>query len=138
MDSFDQIPDPLLLQIFNSVSDVKSLALCRAVSRRFNTLVPQSESLVLRVDRVVSPDGSDADLESLLLFFLKSLFKSLHALVSPKLLTVRRELDIETTSNPTRILRGFERIRQLDIELPAGDFKLDNYTVVRYRSIILS
>ncbi|KAJ0086573.1 hypothetical protein Patl1_08503 [Pistacia atlantica] len=36
MDGFDQLPDSLILLIFNSVSDIKSLIRCRAVSKRFN------------------------------------------------------------------------------------------------------
>lgn len=128
MDYFDRIPDPLILQIFSCVSDVKTLARCRAVSRRFNSLVPQSQSLLLRVDRVVS----ESDLDSLLfLSFLRTLFKSLlSTFLSPKAFTL--PISDEAPTNPARILRGFDRIQELDIELPAGDLRLEKGTVVRY------
>ncbi|OWM79939.1 F-box protein At1g22220-like [Punica granatum] len=132
MDYFDWIPDPLILQIFNSVSDVKTLARCRAVSRRFSSLVPQSDSLLLRVDRVVS----ESDLDSLLLLsFLKTLFKSLlSTFLSPKAFALPSSDNDSAPNSPARILRGFDRIRELDIELPAGDLRLEKGTVVRYKA----
>lgn len=128
MDLFDQIPDPLILQIFDSIPDVKTLARCRTVCRRFDSLVPQCQSLVLRVDRVVS----ESDLDSLVfLSFLKTLFKSLLSkFLSPKAFTFPSNDGVLTS--PPLILRGFDRIRELDIEFPAGDLKLENGTVVRY------
>ncbi|KAK2984662.1 hypothetical protein RJ640_006645 [Escallonia rubra] len=132
-DHFDRLPDPLLLLIFNATSDIKTLIRCRAVSRRFNALVPQSDSLVLRVDRVISPAEPDDDDggESFFLALLRSVFKSLHELVSPKHCqghTARPQ------NSPTRILRGFERIRELEIELPTGDLKLEKGASIRWRA----
>ncbi|MFS7930078.1 putative F-box domain-containing protein [Helianthus anomalus] len=49
-DDFDRLPDPIFLTIFNYISDIKTLIRCRSVSRRFNSLVPHSDSLLLRVD----------------------------------------------------------------------------------------
>ncbi|CAN1345541.1 F-box protein AUF1 [Linum perenne] len=60
-DCFDRLPDPIVLIIFNRISDVKTLILCRSVSKRFNSLVPQTEWLCLRVDRVISSTSSDDD-----------------------------------------------------------------------------
>lgn len=90
--------------------------------------MPQSHSLLLRVDRVVS----DSDLDPLLLLsFLKTLFKSLlSTFLSPKSFTFPS--NDEAPTNPARILRGFDRIRELDIELPAGDLRLEKGTLVRY------
>ncbi|KAK4751788.1 hypothetical protein SAY87_020586 [Trapa incisa] len=131
MDYFDQIPDPLIIQILCSISDVKTLARCRAVSRRFNSLVPQCDSLLLRVDKVVS----DSDFGSILFFsFFRSLFNSLisnfltlkaFALPGPE----------KAPASPARILRGFDRIQELDIELPAGELRFEKGTVVRYKAV---
>jgi|UniRef100_A0A2N9EYB1 hypothetical protein len=135
MDGFDLIPDSLILTIFNSLSDVKTLIRCRAVSKRFNSLVPQTESLILKVDCVISPESGESD--SPLLFFFKSFFKSLHNLIlislSPKLHAAHTR-PTGSQNSPTQILRGFERIRTLEIELPSGDLKLDRNAVVRWRA----
>ncbi|KAK4745192.1 hypothetical protein SAY87_011504 [Trapa incisa] len=130
MDYFDQIPDPLIIQIFGCISDVKTLSRCRAVCRRFNFLVQQSESLLLRVDKVVS----DSDLDSLFFFsFLRTLFKSiLSTFLCPKAFTLPATDD--APASPARILRAFYRIQELDIELPAGDLRLEKGTVVRYKA----
>ncbi|XP_052179584.1 F-box protein At5g46170-like [Diospyros lotus] len=56
MDHFDRLPDSLLLLIFNRIGDVKALGRCGVVSRRFHSLLPQVENVVVRVDCVISDD----------------------------------------------------------------------------------
>lgn len=60
VDHFDRLPDSLLLLVFNKIGDVKALGRCCVVSRRFHTLVPQVENVVVRVDCVISDDDSSA------------------------------------------------------------------------------
>ncbi|MQL87699.1 hypothetical protein Taro_020250 [Colocasia esculenta] len=59
-DHFDRVPDALLLAIFNALRDVKSLGRCCAVSRRFRLLALQAESVLVRVDCVVSSSSSSS------------------------------------------------------------------------------
>ncbi|KAJ6681774.1 hypothetical protein OIU74_020106 [Salix koriyanagi] len=127
MDSFDRLPDSLILIVFNSISDIKALIRCRSVSKRFNSLVPQTESLSLKVDCVISPE-SDSD--SLFTFF-KSLLKSIHDLFNPDTKPTARN---QTQNSPARILSQFHRIRDLQIELPAGDLKLEKGAVIKWRA----
>ncbi|KAK8495555.1 hypothetical protein V6N13_092975 [Hibiscus sabdariffa] len=56
IDHFDRLPDSILLLIFNKIGDVKALGRCCLVSRRFHSLVPQVENVVVRVDCVISDD----------------------------------------------------------------------------------
>lgn len=63
MDYFDNLPDPLILVIFNKVGNVKALGRCCVVSRRFRSLVPQVENVVVRVDCVISDDDDDDDVD---------------------------------------------------------------------------
>lgn len=128
-DGFDRLPDPLILLIFNNISDIKTLIRCRAVSRRFNSLVPQSDSLLLKVDRVISSSESD-DGDSLVVSFLRSIVKSLHDLISPKPLHITSR----SQNSPAQILRGFERIRELEIELPSGDLRLEKGAAIRWKA----
>lgn len=128
MDGFDLLPDSIILLIFNSVADVKSLIRCRSVSKRFNSLVPQTESLLLRVDRVISPES---DHQPLFLTFLKSLLKSIHDLFNSDLKSASAGLTL-TQNSPAQILSQFHRIRNLQIELPAGDLRLDRGIAVRW------
>ncbi|KAG2699141.1 hypothetical protein I3760_07G178700 [Carya illinoinensis] len=129
MDGFDRIPDALVLFIFNSVSDIKTLIRCRAVSKRFNSLVPHTESLLLKVDRVVSSESGNTD--AALLTFLRSILKSLHNLLSPKPHPIQTR---SLPNSPAEILRGFEKIKNLEIELPSGDLKLEKKAVVMWRA----
>lgn len=130
MDHFDQLPDALILLIFNSVSDVKTLIRCRSVSKRFNSLVTQTESLSLRVDRVISPD-SDSD--SLFVTFLKVFLKSLQDLLTNT--TSKPQTRPQQTQNsPAEILSQFLRIKNLQIELPGGDLNLDKGVTVKWRA----
>lgn len=126
MDAFDRLPDSLLLQIFNAVSDVKTLIRCRSLCRRFNSLVPETSSLLLRIDRVISSE-SEADSESLLLSFIKSLL----GLLFPTPAAGPRQ---STQTSPAHILSRFRSIRELRIELPSGDLSLEKGTTVRWRA----
>ncbi|XP_074558054.1 F-box protein At5g46170-like [Curcuma longa] len=58
IDHFDQLPDSVLLLIFNLVGDIKQLVRCCVVSRRFLAVVPLVDDVVLRVDCAISDDAS--------------------------------------------------------------------------------
>ncbi|OWM85494.1 F-box protein At5g46170-like [Punica granatum] len=60
VDHFDRLPDSLLLLVFNKIADVKALGRCCAVSRRFHSLVPQVDNVLVRVDCVISDDDSSS------------------------------------------------------------------------------
>ncbi|KAL6962703.1 hypothetical protein U1Q18_037662 [Sarracenia purpurea var. burkii] len=128
-DGFDRVPDSLVLLIFNQISDIKTLIRCRAVSKRFNALVPQADTLLLKVDRVVSAGELDED-DSFLVTLFRSIFKPLYDLVSPKPLPD----PTRSQKSPAQILRGFERIQELEIELPSGDLRLDKGALIRWRA----
>ncbi|KAL8523464.1 hypothetical protein ACS0TY_013427 [Phlomoides rotata] len=125
-DLFDLLPDPIFLLILNRVSDIKTLLRCRSVSKRFNSLVPQADSLLLIVDRVISADSGGVS-------FLSSLFKSLltsfHQLVS---LSPSPENPTRLPNSPSQILRGFDAITNLRIQLPAGDLRLGKGTTIKW------
>ncbi|CAN4122217.1 unnamed protein product [Withania somnifera] len=126
-DGFDRIPNPLIHLIFNQISDIKTLIHYRSVSKRFNSLVPQANSLLLRVDLVISVTDFEDDDNSFLIAFLRSVIKSLHHLVSPS-----KALPNPTRSQnlPSQILREFEKIWNLHIELPSGDLRLEKGTTI--------
>ncbi|KAM0872485.1 hypothetical protein ACQ4PT_038696 [Festuca glaucescens] len=63
-DHFDDLPDPLLLVIFNRIGDVKALGRCALVSRRFHALVPLVDSVLVRVDCVIPDDPASSSLSS--------------------------------------------------------------------------
>ncbi|KAK4352417.1 hypothetical protein RND71_027935 [Anisodus tanguticus] len=128
-DGFYRIPDPIIHLIFNQISDIKTLIRCRSVSKRFNSLVPQADSLLLRVDRVIS--ATDSDVDSFLIALLRSIIKSLHHLVSPSKALPNLTL---SQNSPTQILREFEMIRNLQIELPSGDLRLEKGTTIRWKA----
>ncbi|CAI9116328.1 OLC1v1017443C1 [Oldenlandia corymbosa var. corymbosa] len=133
-DGFDCIPDPIALLIFSKISDIKTLLRCRAVSKRFNSLVPQVDSLLLRVDRVISAtDSDDDDGDSFFLTFLRSIVKSFHNLISPNKQTVFAH-QTRAQNSPAQILRGFESIRSLQIELPSGDLRLEKGTTIKWKA----
>jgi hypothetical protein len=55
-DHFDRLPDALLLVIFNRIGDVKALGRCSLVSRRFHELFPLVDSILVRVDCVITDE----------------------------------------------------------------------------------
>ncbi|THU52320.1 hypothetical protein C4D60_Mb10t02760 [Musa balbisiana] len=58
IDHFDRLPDSVLLLVFNRVGDVKDLGRCCVVCSRFHSLVRLVDSVLVRVDCVISDDPS--------------------------------------------------------------------------------
>ncbi|KAL7154705.1 hypothetical protein ABFS83_03G019200 [Erythranthe nasuta] len=135
-DFFDLLPDPIFLLILNRVSDIKTLLRCRSVSKRFNSAVLQADSLLLRVDRVISSSDED-DGVSFFSALFKSLLTSLHHLVSPPP-TGKQPPENPTSAappppnSPSQILRSFDAIASLRIELPSGDLRLEKGTSIKW------
>ncbi|CAL9184991.1 unnamed protein product [Musa hybrid cultivar] len=144
-DHFDQIPDSLVLLIFNKVADIRSLSRCLAVSKRFNILVPQVHDVYVRIDRVVSVDGDAeealtlsspkprnllAHLLKLMLFAILKPFQHLqnfsagHKPLLPHL----------SHHSPAQVLKKFTHVRNLRIELPAGDVGTEDGVFLKWRA----
>ncbi|CAI9113121.1 OLC1v1013663C1 [Oldenlandia corymbosa var. corymbosa] len=179
MDHFDPLPDSLLLLIFNKIGDVKALGRCCVVSKRFHSLVPQVENVVVRVDCVISDDdpssssssssGSSSaaaannpaassssasaagdNSRSFLRLFLSSILKPIQSLTQ-YINSNKRSIsslshgcggnDDEdadhnsvTHHSPTQVLRNFNEIKFLRIELPSGELGIDDGVLLKWRA----
>lgn len=146
-DQFDRIPDPLLLLIFNKLADVRALGRCAAVCRRFNALVPLVHDVYVKIDRVVTVDG-DSDAEGLNLssgpkprnlfshFFkviLYNIFKPFHHLRNTGAGN-RPLLPQLSHHSPAQVLKNFTHVRNLRIELPAGDVGTEDGVLLKWRA----
>ncbi|KAG6527439.1 F-box protein At5g46170-like [Zingiber officinale] len=143
-DYFDQIPDSLLLLIFNKLADARSLGRCSAVSKRFNSLVPLVHDLFVKIDRVVPVDG-DCDFASLSSPKPSNIFAHLLKLI---LLTILRPFHHLLSTNgrnkplfpqvshhsPSRVLKNFTQVHNLRIELPAGDVGKEDGVFLKWRA----
>lgn len=168
VDHFDRLPDSLLLLVFNKIADVKALGRCCVVSRRFHYLVPQVDTVLVRVDCVISDDDSSSPTSAdksrnpictLFRAVLGNIVKPLQALgqfLGPKRasasgpasaaqlgsssLAVGSDDDGEldqggvTHHSPTQVLKNFNEIRFLRIELPSGELGIDDGILLKWRA----
>ncbi|XP_074269576.1 F-box protein At4g18380-like [Silene latifolia] len=165
LDHFDAIPDSLLMLIFNKIGDVKALGRCGVVSRRFHSLVPQVENVVVRVDCVISDDDSTSSSSSsstssdkprshfanlVRVVFGNFFFKPILALgqlignkrLCPPSAVVNAGVDgIDgggdggvTHHSPTQVLKNFNEIKFLRIELPSGELGIDDGVLLKWRA----
>ncbi|OMO70324.1 hypothetical protein CCACVL1_18984 [Corchorus capsularis] len=171
IDHFDRLPDSLLLLVFNKIGDVKALGRCCVVSRRFHSLVPQVENVVVRVDCVISdddcsPSSSSSDksraagpFSSLVRLVFGGIVKPLQALgqfLGPKRSNLNEPINTPSSSSlsvgsggdddgemdqggvthhsPTQVLRNFNEIRFLRIELPSGELGIDDGVLLKWRA----
>ncbi|KAK9074385.1 hypothetical protein SSX86_006983 [Deinandra increscens subsp. villosa] len=162
-DQFDRLPDSLLLLIFNRIGDVKSLGRCCVVSKRFQTLIPQVENVVVRVDCVISDDDaasaagnsdkSRGPFSSLFRLVFGGIVKPIQAIgqflgpnrssISPApatALSVGSNGDVEqsaggvTHHSPTQVLKNFNELRFLKIELPTGELGIEDDILLKWRA----
>ncbi|KAL8468521.1 hypothetical protein ACS0TY_031654 [Phlomoides rotata] len=159
IDHLDNLPDSLILLIFNRIGDVKALGRCCVVSRRFHSLVPQVDNVVVRVDCVISDEDSSANsssstaasdksrhpISSLFRFFFSGLFKPLQSLSQLIIPSTRRlhlsddldsdaELNTVTHHSPTQVLKNFNEIKLLRIELPTGELGIDDGVLLQWKA----
>ncbi|CAN1141331.1 F-box protein At5g46170 [Linum perenne] len=165
VDHFDRLPDSLLILVFNKIGDVKALGRCCVVSRRFHSLVPQVESVVVRVDCVISDDdnsnssssdksrsssasssssSSSSGFSSIFRTVVGGIAKPFQALsqfLGPKReITASRDDGGEmdqggvTHHSPTQVLKNFNEIRFLRIELPSGELGIDDGVLLKWRA----
>ncbi|CAL9119750.1 unnamed protein product [Musa textilis] len=144
-DHFDQIPDSLVLLIFNKLADIRSLGRCLAVSKRFNILVPLVHDVCVRIDRVVSVDGDSdealtlsspkprnllAHLLKLMLFAILKPFQHLQNFSAGR----KPLLPHLSHHSPAQVLKNFTHVRNLRIELPAGDVGTEDGVFLKWRA----
>jgi len=155
LDHFDRLPDSLLLVIFNRIGDVKALGRCCVVSRRFQSLVPLVDNVVVRVDCVISDDPSPSSpagggggdkargvFSNLARLVLGGICKPLQALGqilnkrSPDSSSSASSLASPEVSHhsPTEVLKNFKEIRRLKIELPAGEVGVDDGVLLKWKA----
>ncbi|KAL1555824.1 F-box protein-like protein [Salvia divinorum] len=160
VDDFDRLPDSLILLIFNRIGDVKALGRCCVVSRRFHSLVPQVDNVVVRVDCVISDDDPSSNssssssnsaagdksrhpISSLFRTFFSGLFKplqSLSQLINPSARRLPGDFDcqgeqcIVTHHSPTQVLKNFNEIKLLRIELPTGELGIDEGVLLKWKA----
>ncbi|KAK4361338.1 hypothetical protein RND71_020290 [Anisodus tanguticus] len=150
IDHVDRLPDPLLLLIFNKIGDVKALGRCSVVCRRFRSLVPEVDNVVVRVDCVISDDNSSSSnksrhpISSLFRLVFSGLLKSITQFISisPRRLSSSAvfnggddDFDNSVTHHsPTQVLKNFNEIKLLRIELPSGELGIDDGVLLKWRA----
>ncbi|KAB1222611.1 hypothetical protein CJ030_MR2G000404 [Morella rubra] len=171
VDHFDRLPDSLLLLVFNKIGDVKALGRCCVVSRRFHSLVPQVENVVVRVDCVISDDDSSSSSSSssassssdksrnpfsniFRFVFFGTIVKPFQFLTqflggprrpsssglssssSSLFLAEDGEADQGgvTHHSPTQVLKNFNEVRFLRIELPSGELGIEDGVLLKWRA----
>ncbi|XP_075523250.1 F-box protein At5g46170-like [Primulina tabacum] len=163
IDHFDPLPDSILLLIFNRIGDVEALGRCCVVSRRFRALVPQVDDVIVRVDCVISDDDSSSSatsssvsvldkssypIVSLFRLFFFGLVKPLHSLITQLIvpssasrnISLSQDLECDSEQNsvthhsPSQVLRNFNEIKLLRIELPSGDLGIDEGVLLKWKA----
>lgn len=164
VDHFDRLPDSLILLVFNKIGDVKALGRCCLVSKRFNSLVPLVDTVIVRVDCVMSDDDSSYSPSSSLTFDksrhpISSLFRlvfsgllkpfqsiSQFISISSRRPSASDDFDVDANADadfdhnfvshhsPTQVLKNFNEIKLLRIELPSGELGIDDGVLLRWRA----
>eukprot|EP00268_Persea_americana_P034832 TRINITY_DN3442_c0_g1_i1.p1 TRINITY_DN3442_c0_g1~~TRINITY_DN3442_c0_g1_i1.p1 ORF type:complete len:384 (+),score=29.75 TRINITY_DN3442_c0_g1_i1:371-1522(+) len=164
VDHFDRLPDSLLLLVFNRIGDVKALGRCCVVSRRFHCLVPQVDNVVVKVDCVISDDDAAAAASAsaasykgrsiicrFIRLFLGGIVRPLQAITQflgskPRSISLDNAAPVfsgsasESSSgevshhSPTEVLKNFNEIRTLQIELPGGELGIDDGVLLKWKA----
>ncbi|XP_051181436.1 F-box protein At5g46170-like [Lolium perenne] len=148
-DHFDNVPDSLVLIIFNKLADARSLGRCAAVSRRFNSLVPLVDDACLRIDRVISSDAADDALGVSGAGAQRQrtgVFSGLLKTVLSAVLKPFGHCDAGARSghghgkhaphhSPAQVLKNFSSIRNLRMELPVSDVGTDDGVLLKWKAV---
>ncbi|KAJ6838039.1 putative F-box protein [Iris pallida] len=154
-DLFDRLPDPLIVVILNLVGDVKALGRCSASSRRFRSLVPLVDNVLVRVDCVITDDPSSSTstssttsssdknrnlLSGIARLFLGGLAKVGQILLSTKPSSSKPSSSSSSSSSqvshhsPAEVLKSFRELRRLRIQLPAAELGVDPGVLLKWKA----
>lgn len=138
-DHFDRLPDSLLLVIFNKLADIKALGRCCAVSKRFHSLAPLVDNVVVKVDCVISGEDNGLNargrgiISHFVRFVVGTLVKPLQAL--QHLLGPKKTILAEVSHHsPGEVLKNFKEIQNLRIELPGGELGIEDGVLLKWRA----
>lgn len=124
-DCFDCLPDVLLLHIFNKVSDIKSLTRCLSVSKRFASLIPQTDTLFISFPPSNRPNSKLRAKNLLKILVSKFISKPLHFfhhVIAPK--SASNPDHNVSYCLPNEVLKHFKEVKSMRIELPSRDGKI--------------
>ncbi|CAM0954906.1 unnamed protein product [Alopecurus aequalis] len=147
-DRFDCLPDSIVLLILNKVEDVRSLGRCSAASKRLHGLVPLVHDVRVKIDCVVNVDGDAEDalnlsssspkprniLSQFFKLMLSTIVKPFHSMRSPNGGAGRPLFPQLAQHSPAQVLRNFTHVRNLQIELPAGDVGTEDGVLLKWRA----
>ena len=126
-DYFDQLPDALLLVIFNKVLDAKSLVRCLSVSKRFKSLIPQIDAIFLPLPLKIPLRKPTSNTLS------AKIFKNLLNNFIPKSIRYLQSIAVinnksrpKSTQNvlyysPNEVLKRFNEVKYLHLQLPCAN-----------------
>ncbi|XP_062096992.1 F-box protein At5g46170-like [Humulus lupulus] len=118
-DYFDQLPDDILLVIFNKVLDAKSLVQCLSISKRFNSLIPRTDSIFLHLPRKIQP--KKPLLKSLLNNYIPKSIRFLKTIVSPNNKPKPNKITRNDLFYPAdEALKNFKETKSLHLEVPCA------------------
>ncbi|EYU46210.1 hypothetical protein ABFS82_04G063800 [Erythranthe guttata] len=125
-DSFDRLPDEVVLSIFEKLQDARSLCLSMAACKRFRSIAPQVGEIFLPVPHQKKSAIKESDLQTPRGFFRNLVIKALMKPYNFISQIVRfksksddnNDLDFYSYYVPNEILKSFEEIRALHLRLP--------------------
>ncbi|RWR82524.1 F-box-like protein isoform X1 [Cinnamomum micranthum f. kanehirae] len=130
-DEFDRIPDSVVLIIFNKIVDVQSLGRCAVVSKRFKSLIPLVHDVFIKIDRVGSVEDDNDDDPDSVSRRTRSFFSHLLKLINNVNKPILPQLSHHSAE---QVLKNFNHIHNLRIELPAGDVVTEDGVLLKYKA----
>ncbi|KAI5668426.1 hypothetical protein M9H77_18279 [Catharanthus roseus] len=132
IDYFDQLPDPILLSIFNKVKDAKSLCSSMAVCKRFNSIIPEIDNISLSIPprhKKINPTKKSLEQRNSFnrSFIRRVILKPLNFLLQ---LFKYRSCSCDSEEGgysyylPQEILNPFRDLKSMEIKLPKSKGEL--------------
>ncbi|GAB2277062.1 hypothetical protein Dimus_011770 [Dionaea muscipula] len=144
LDYFDLLPDPIVLLILDKVIDSKSLSRSLLVSKRFAYLIPQVESISIRIGAPRrSSHKSKSNLLKLVIcrFISKPLQLLLHRINKPfdhdhsnNTPSSNANCSLDVYQWISKYMKNFSEIRYVKLELPChgGQFGADHIPLIKW------
>lgn len=143
-DEFDRIPDSVVLIIFNKIVDVQSLGRCAVVSKRFKSLIPLVHDVFIKIDRVGSVEDDNDDNPDSVSRRTRSFFSHLKLMLFTLLKPFHHLHNSNNVNKPilpqlshhsaVQVLKNFNHIHNLRIELPAGDVVTEDGVLLKWKA----
>ncbi|XP_073139155.1 F-box protein At4g18380-like [Henckelia pumila] len=134
--SFNKLPDDVVLLIFRKLQDAKSLCISMSVCRSFHSIVPRVSQVFLPMSPTKATLGKETVTSEITFMnpVFRSLMKPFHGQFISQMINLKSSKNDSSYYQPNDVLKPFQEIRALHVRLPSHGNQKPSKTFLKWKA----